>query len=97
MSRKAGDGRGRLGGRTKGVPNKATREIKALAQKHGPEALKTLVEILKKSEQDTARIAAAKELLDRAYGKSTQPISQDDENPLEVINRIRIEYVGADG
>jgi phage tail sheath gpL-like len=87
----------KTGGRKKGVPNKATREIKALAQKHGPEAIKTLINIMKTGKQEPARIAAAKELLDRAYGKSTQPISQDDENPLEVISRIRIEYVGADG
>ena len=29
-------------GRKKGVPNKATREIKAIAQEHGPQAIAEL-------------------------------------------------------
>lgn len=65
----------KTGGRVKGVPNRATRDIKALAQKHTPEALKTLVSIMKASVSDPARVAAAKELLDRGYGRSTQTVN----------------------
>ncbi len=61
-------------GRPKGSLNKSTKDIKALAQKHTPEALKTLVRIMGKSESDAARVAAAKELLDRGYGRATQTI-----------------------
>lgn len=62
----------RLGaGRPKGAANKATASVRALAQKYGPAAIKTLSEIMENSESDTARITAAKELLDRAYGKPT--------------------------
>lgn len=75
----------RRGGRQKGVPNKATRDIKALAGKHTPEALKTLVSIMQGSKSDAARVAAAKELLDRAYGRPAQAITDPDGGPLTVV------------
>ena len=68
MSVKNGE---KTGGRKKGTPNKSTAQIKQLAQKHGPTAIKALVEILK-DVNSPGRIAAAKELLDRGYGKATQ-------------------------
>lgn len=58
-------------GRQKGTPNKATAEIKALARAHGPHVVETLADIMANSGSDTARIAAARELLDRGYGKAT--------------------------
>lgn len=61
-------------GRPKGSLNKSTRDIKELAQQHTPKALKTLVSIMQASDSDAARVSAAKELLDRGYGKSTQTI-----------------------
>lgn len=72
----------KTGGRVKGVPNKATRDIKALAQKHTPEALKTLVSIMKASDSDAARVAASKELLDRAYGKPAQAVTGEGGGPV---------------
>jgi hypothetical protein len=60
-------------GRPKGALNKSTKDIKALAQKHTPAALNTLVSIMGASESDAARVSAAKELLDRGYGKAAQP------------------------
>lgn len=71
----------RRGGRKKGQPNKATAEIKALAQSYGPEAIKVLVALMRKGE-----FAATKELLDRGYGKSVQPIAGDNENgPIRIV------------
>jgi hypothetical protein len=64
----------KTGGRKKGVPNKATADVKAAAQKYTAEALKTLAHIMKAGEPDAARVAAAKELLDRGHGRSTQTI-----------------------
>jgi hypothetical protein len=64
----------RLGsGRPKGAVSKATADIKAQAGKYTPEALMTLASIMKASDSDAARVSAAKELLDRAHGKSPQP------------------------
>lgn len=69
-------------GRPKGAVNKATADIRALAQKHGPDAIATLIQIMT-TREDTpaAQIAAAKELLDRGYGKATQPVSGDANGP----------------
>lgn len=74
----------KTGGRAKGVPNKATREIKALAQKYTNEALKTLVQVMQTSESDQARVSAARELLDRGYGKSPQAHTGEDGGPMNL-------------
>ena len=63
----------RRGGRKKGTPNKATADIKALAQKHGKDAIAKLVKLLK-SEDERVVVAAVKELLDRGYGKPAQAL-----------------------
>ena len=88
-------------GRPKGVPNKATADIKALAQQHGPKAIANLARLagfmvdedgkpIAGAESEQARIAATKELLDRGYGKAVQPQAGPDgeSNPVvEVIYR----------
>jgi len=80
---KVGANRGNAGkGRPPGALNKATAEIKAAARKHGPEALKVLALLMKNAESEQAQIAAAKEILDRAYGKATQPIGEDSDMPF---------------
>ena len=56
-------------GRPLGSPNKLTRPVRELAAAYGPDALNTLVEIMNHGESETARIAAAKELLDRGHGR----------------------------
>lgn len=71
----------RYGGRAKGTPNKATADIKALAQEYTPRALQILANIMEASESDAARVAAVKELLDRGHGKSPQPVSGDPDGP----------------
>jgi hypothetical protein len=38
----------RFGGRKKGTPNKATAEIKAVAQEYGAEAIETLAEMMRR-------------------------------------------------
>ena len=77
----------KTGGRKAGVPNKANAKLKALAQKHTPEAIGELVGIMRSSESDAARVSAIKELLDRGYGKARQPITGDDEGN-ELVIRI---------
>lgn len=64
----------RRGGRQKGTPNRITADIKALAQEYGPEAIATIVGIMRNSENDTARLAASKEIVDRGYGKAMQGV-----------------------
>lgn len=74
----------RYGGRVKGTPNKATAEIKELARAFTKDALETLCDIMKHGEMEGARVSAAKELLDRGYGKPNQSVSGPDEGPIEV-------------
>ena len=69
-------------GRPKGAVSKATADIKAQAGKYTPEALKTLASIMKSSESDPARVAAAKELLDRGHGKAPQAVTGEGGGPV---------------
>lgn len=69
------------GGRPKGSLNKATASIKALAQKHTPAAMKELARLATDAQSEAARVAAIKELFDRAYGKASQPIGGDPDLP----------------
>jgi hypothetical protein len=69
------------------VPNKATRDIKALAQEFSPKAiaglagLAGLVEGIRPAQSEQARVAAMKELLDRGHGRPPQAIVGDDTAP----------------
>lgn len=51
-----------------------------------------LARLAKEADSDAAKIAAGRELLDRGYGKATQPIAGDDDAPpisiQEVVRRI---------
>jgi len=59
----------KTGGRKPGVPNKATRELKELAQPYAPKAFDTLLWIMEHGQTEAARVAAAREVLDRGYGR----------------------------
>ena len=75
----------KTGGRQKGTPNKATASLKDLARKYTDDALLTLSDIMADEEQPAAaRVSAASALLDRGYGKPSQFIGGDEENPLNV-------------
>ena len=70
-------------GRTLGVPNRITRDIRATAAKHSTKAINTLVRLL--SDPDTkVRAVAAREILDRAHGRPMTPqeITGKDGAPL---------------
>jgi hypothetical protein len=77
MTFKKGEPRPAKAGRKPGVPNKATRDIKELAALHGPAIIAGLAIIAKTSKNLPARVAAGKEILDRAYGKSPQNVTAD--------------------
>lgn len=83
--------RPKTGGRKKGTPNKATASIKELARQYTTEALEALVGVLRNSETDAAKVSAAKEILDRGYGKATTVVAGDDEGgPIRAITEIRL-------
>jgi hypothetical protein len=60
---------GNPGGRPKGES-----EIRELARRHTATALRTLVEIAERGENESARVAAANALLDQAWGKAAVPV-----------------------
>jgi hypothetical protein len=87
----------KTGGRGPGTPNKSTSTLKDLARKHTEAALNTLVTVMTGGAAipAAAQVAAAKELLDRGYGKASQVLSGDEDNgPIKVIHSIKL--VGPD-
>ena|SRR5690242_17213113 len=86
----------KTGGRQKGTPNKATVEIRTLAQDYGPAivnrlammaglAVDALGQPIKGAENEATQLAAMKELLDRGYGRATTILATDEaELPLSV-------------
>ncbi len=63
-------------------------DVRALALKHGPEAIAALVKIINDGASEASRIAAANALLDRAYGKARQgaaPVEPPEETRLTVM------------
>ena len=79
MARK---GEPKTGGRIAGTPNKSTAEIRELAGQYAPTALAELARLGAHANSEQARVSACKEILDRAYGKSTQVMERND-NAIE--------------
>lgn len=79
----------RRGGRQKGTPNKATKDIKTAARLHGEAAVARLAHLMMKAESEQAQVAACKELLDRGYGKPAQAlVGDEDEAPIKTVMEI---------
>lgn len=75
---------------------KALTQIRSLARSHTDSALKVLAGIMNEPEAPhAARVSAANALLDRGWGKPAQPLSGDDENPVNVLHRIERVIVNA--
>ncbi len=97
LSIKQRGGRRPGAGRKPGIPNKLTAPMKVLASQYGPDALETLVQIMRGSQNEQVRIAAAKELLDRGFGRPAQAVEVSRGRDLTVIvNRTgdRVPSVG---
>jgi len=79
-------GTAKTGGRSKGTPNKVTLAIREAALLHGPNALAELARLMADGQTEHVRLAACKEVLDRAYGKSRQSIEHTghDRGPIAV-------------
>ena len=66
-------------------------DAKMAAMRHADAALQTLVRCLK-SEKGAVALSAAREILDRAYGKPPQAVAVtgDEETPIEHIVEIEL-------
>jgi ferritin-like protein len=87
MARK---GEPKTGGRVAGTPNKSTAEIRELAGQYGPDALAELARLSTNANSEQARVSACKEILDRAYGKSTQVMERYDDVIKEEIDDLEL-------
>lgn len=67
----------KTGGRKPGALNKATATVKEICRQYAPAVIVEMARLAKEAESETARIAAGKEILDRAYGKAPQPHDGD--------------------
>lgn len=74
----------KAGGRVKGVPNKGTSDIRAIASELTPEATRRLEKLLK-SDNDSVALGAVREVYDRAFGKASQVVAGDPNAPLRLI------------
>ncbi len=69
--------------------------LRALARAHAAEAITELARLAMHARSETARIAAIRELLDRAYGKPTQFLATDNDTVPENLSadEIRAEII----
>ncbi|MBI4740621.1 MAG: hypothetical protein HY777_03485 [Betaproteobacteria bacterium] len=66
--------RPKTGGRQKGVQNKVSREVRAAAMLHADKAIEALVMLMASAQNEQVRLAAARELLDRACGRTADAV-----------------------
>lgn len=79
-------------GRKPGSRNKATADIKDIARDYGERAIDRLVKIMESDEQPAAaQVAAAKELLDRGYGKAIQAMKLSGGVDIKGIKRVIVD------
>lgn len=90
----------KTGGRIAGTPNKASAEVKAIALKYGPAAIKQAAKLAGLvgdgkggAESEQARLTALGMVLDRAYGKPSQAIVGDQNNPIQLSHKIEVVVV----
>ncbi len=96
MAGKARGGARPGAGRPAGARSRATAAHKAtlsdLARAHTSTALGVLVDIAKKGESESARVAAANSILDRAYGKARQSHEHSGPNggPIPTVDLTKL-------
>jgi hypothetical protein len=68
---------------------KTLTEIRSLARSHTRTAINVLAGIMRsKDATAAARVSAANAILDRGWGKATQPLESGDDGALELIQRV---------
>lgn len=79
---------GNPGGRPKKTPEEF--ELIAACKAKTPAALAVMESIMTSGESERTRLAAATAIIDRAYGKPTQTIAGDPDNPLAILTMEQI-------
>lgn len=73
-------------GRPRGALNKLTKPVRELAADEGPTSILRLVHLRDHADSEQVQFAAAKELLDRAYGRPRQEFDEGSKT-IVVVNR----------
>jgi hypothetical protein len=81
-------------GRLPGSKNKTGADVREAARGYSMDCLKQLHRLSQKADTDSAKIAAIREILDRAWGKPTQPVQHAGEDGGPVQTLFRVVFVG---
>lgn len=81
-------------GRKLGSVNKATAELRDIARRYVPAAMKELARLATKAESEQARVAAIKEINDRAYGKAPQAMEVSGPGGASLIPVLNVKISG---
>ena len=79
-------------GRPKGALNRSTLEVREAARAYTAESLAKLAAIMRHGTSEAAQIMAAKELLDRGYGRPSQGPAEPVGAVLEATPKPRIDW-----
>lgn len=69
------------------------KKLIAAARQHTDEAVKVIVEVLRKSRSNRDKLKAAEMLLDRGWGKPRQEVNMTDDEGNMVLPVVRVEFV----
>lgn len=79
-------------GRKKGIPNRLTSSLKQYAAQYGEEAIDKLVEVMRNSEAPVNSVVmAARELLDRGFGKPIQSVEVSGE--IQPVDKSELDRI----
>ena len=68
---------------------KTLSQIRSMARSHTRAAINVLVDVMRARDATAAaRVSAANAILDRGWGKATQPLESSDDGAIELIHRI---------
>jgi hypothetical protein len=77
-------------GRPKGAKNKQTLDVKELARDYTEEAILALASVMR-GDDTSAKVSAAKELLDRGHGKAKQVVDANVTGTIEKLTRTVVD------
>lgn len=77
--------RARSSGASATTPERQAAEVKALARDYAPAAVAELGRLAIEAESETARLAAIKEILERAYGRAPLAAAEGAKSLLQYV------------
>ena len=85
----------KTGGRQKGSKNIISTDIRYLAQTYGQDAITVLYKLMMNSKQDMVKLNAAREILDRGFGKAAPMAADESPNVADALRKLADRLPGA--